>query len=198
MGRRHSPRTTSSSSDRRRCAASGSRPAFAPTGWRVRAEWAAWSRSGSSTAGLGSMHGRWIRGGSGATTPVASTRWPAPARFIRPTTTSSTPATNEALGGHFASRRFTLGSPSSVRRSARSPVGSAPTGSSLTRPAEMSLCDPVDGPGACGRRRSARSTRRAASRLRSSTSRHSPRSRCAGEVPHRSWRASPTIASPAP
>ena len=78
------------------------------------------------------------------------------------------------------------GSPSSAPCSARSPAGSARTGSSRTRPPATSRCVRAAGPGSSGRRRSARSTRRAARPRRSSTSRPSRRSTCRATAPPRS------------
>ena len=96
----------------RRCAASSSPPASAPTGSRARAAMGkrdgGVDRRGRAVARpVGDGH----RGASASTTARPPTRSSARARSTRPTTTSSTPATSARRGGRCASPRSTTGTP---------------------------------------------------------------------------------------
>ena len=99
--------------------------------------------------------------------------------------------------GRSASPPPTSGCASSAPPSARSPGGNGRTGSSRTPPRGTRACGRADGPGGCGRPRSAPSIERAERRRRSSTRRRSRRSRCRGPVRQRFSSGSATTASPA-
>ena len=113
------------SSASRACPASGSPPASAPTGWPAPAASARSWPSGSSTASRSTTSGTWTSGASAPTTRARPTRWPARTRRSRSTTTSSTRPTSAPARGRCGSPPPTPGSPSSARRSARRPAGSA-------------------------------------------------------------------------
>ena len=68
-----------------------------------------------------------------ASTARRPTRWSAPRRSTRPTTTSTTRARSVGRAPVEGVRRTTRGTPSTGRRSARSPAGSGSTGTSPTR-----------------------------------------------------------------
>ena len=114
--------------------------------------------------------------------PLArATRWRAPGRSTRPTTTSATRATSARPGGRCEPPARTPGTGTTARRSARSPAGSGSTGTSPMPPAGDASAAP---PGLGGdalvagdRRRGARHPRR---RRGCSTSPRSPSSRSSG------------------
>ena len=127
-------RTTSSSSASRRSAGSSWPPGSRPTASRARAGSAARWRRGSSMASPSSTSGRWTSAGSGRPIEARATRWRARSRTTRPTTTSTTRTRSARPGGRCGWRRRIRSSRGWARPSARSPAGSARTGSSRTPP----------------------------------------------------------------
>ena len=89
----------------------------------------------------------------------------------------------------------TNGIASTEPRSARSPAGSASTGTSPTPPRATRRCARTVGRAATGRRRSAPSTGPRARRRACSTSPPSPSSRCRAPVPRTCWSDCATTAS---
>ena len=149
--------------------------------------------TGSSTASPSSTSGRWTSGGSGRPIAASRTRWRGRSRTTRPTTTSTTRTRSARPVGRFGWRRPTRSSRSWARRSARSPAGSARTGSSRTPPTATRPCDLEAGRASTGRRRSAPRRWRRGERPACSTRPRSPSSRSSGRARSRSSsRCAPT------
>ena len=152
----------------------------------ARAASGARSRPGSSMASPSSTSGRWTSGGSGRPIEAAATRWRGRSRTTRPITTSTTRTRSARPGARCGWRRPIRSSRGSARRSARSPAGSARTGSSRTPPPATRVSDPEAGRANTGRRRSAPRRSPLGRRPACSTRHRSPRSRSPGRARSRS------------